>query len=94
MLFLEKGDRGSIVEVGKDNIKPDSPAELEMQSLWFRRDYVSLLKEQADRLKLDLEKTVLIYGEINLPTYGEPLTTQQFIGHRSLVKTMHFSARL
>ena len=82
--FLEKGDKGSVAEVGKDNIKRDLLNELEMQSLWFRRDYVCLLKEQADRLESDMEKTTLIYGEINLPTYGEALTTQQFIYNEQL----------
>jgi CRISPR-associated endonuclease/helicase Cas3 len=82
--FLEKGDRGKTVEVGKDNIKPDSLGELEMQSLWFKRDYTTLLKRQADKLKLDLEKVALIYGEINLPTYGLSLENQQFIYNEQL----------
>ncbi|PCI69177.1 MAG: type I-F CRISPR-associated helicase Cas3 [Piscirickettsiaceae bacterium] len=82
--FLEKGDRGKTVEVGKDNIKPDLLNELEMQSLWFKRDYAVLLAEQAERLEFDLKKTALIYGEINLPTYGKPLVTQQFIYNEQL----------
>jgi CRISPR-associated endonuclease/helicase Cas3 len=82
--FLEKGDRGNTAEVGKDNIKPDLLNELEIQSLWFKRDYTTLLKGQADKLKLDLKETALIYGEINLPTYGEPLVTQKFIYNEQL----------
>jgi CRISPR-associated endonuclease/helicase Cas3 len=82
--FLEKGDRGKTVEVGKDNIKPDSLDELEMQSLWFKRDYTTLLKRQADKLKLELKETALIYGEINLPTYGEPLENKKFIYNEQL----------
>ena len=82
--LLEKGGRGQTVEVGKDNIKFDSLNELEMQNLWFKRDYAALLADQAERLELDLKKTALIYGEINLPTYGEPLENQQFIYNEQL----------
>jgi len=82
--FLEKGDRGNTVEVGKDNIKPDLLNEVEMQNLWFKRDYAVLLARQAKKQELGLVKTALIYGEINLPTYGEPLTTQQFLYNEQL----------
>jgi CRISPR-associated endonuclease/helicase Cas3 len=82
--FLEKGNKGNTVEVGKDNITADSLSESKMQNLWFKRDYIALLEEQAERLELGLEDTALIYGEINLPTYGEPLTTQQFIYNEQL----------
>ena len=76
--FLEKGDRGSTVEVGRNNIEFNSLDALEMQNLWFKRDYVSLLEEQSERLRLGIEETALIYGEINLPTYGKALENQQF----------------
>ncbi len=82
--YLEKGERGNTVEVAKDNIKLNSLSDLEMQNLWFKRDYVSLLIAHTKRLGLDLEKTALIYGEINLPTYGEPLENQQFIYNEQL----------
>jgi len=82
--FLEKGDKGNTVEVGKDSIEFVSLNELEMQNLWFKRDYTSLLAKQAKRQGLDLKKTALIYGEINLPTYGKPLTPKQFIYNEQL----------
>ena len=83
-VFLEKGNRGNAVEVGKNNIKLDSLNEHEMLNLWFKRNYAILLAKQAKRQGLDLEKTALIYGEINLPTYGEPLDNQQFIYNEQL----------
>ncbi len=83
-IFLEKGDKGNTAEVGKDNITVDSLSESEMQNLWFKREYVKLIAEQAERLEFDLEKVALIYGEINIPTYGEPLTTQQFLYNEQL----------
>jgi len=82
--FLEKGDRGNAVAVGKDNIKFDSLNEIEMQNLWFKRDYAALLAEQTEMLGLGLDETALIYGEINLPTYGKPLENQQFIYNEQL----------
>lgn len=82
--FLEKGDRDNAVEVGKNNIELDLLNELEMQNLWFKRDYTALIDVQAERLNLDFEKTILIYGEINLPTYGKPLVTQRFLYNEQL----------
>ena len=75
-VFLEKGDRGKTVARGKDNINQKMLTDAEMQNLWFKRDYARLLARQAK--SGDLEAAALIYGEINLPTYGKPLTTQQF----------------
>jgi CRISPR-associated endonuclease/helicase Cas3 len=80
--FLEKGDRGKTVERGRDNIELKALNELEMQNLWLKRDYAALLKEQAKNK--DLEVVALIYGEINLPTYGEPLTNQKFFYNEQL----------
>ncbi|WP_428354686.1 type I-F CRISPR-associated helicase Cas3f [Methyloprofundus sp.] len=75
-IFLEKGDRDNTVEVGKNNIAIESLSELEMKNVWFTRSYVDLLTEKAKNG--DLKETALIYGEINLPTYGKPLTPHQF----------------
>ncbi|MDQ6953552.1 MAG: type I-F CRISPR-associated helicase Cas3f [Mariprofundaceae bacterium] len=77
----EKGDRGSVVTVGKDSVafKHD-----ELHNLWLKRDYKALLKEQVDKLGLAIEKVELIYGEINLPTYGKPLKPNQFVYHEQL----------
>ena len=83
-VFLEKGDRNNTVEVGNNNISIKLLDEIEMQNLWFKRDYSSLLAEQAKQRGLDLQETALIYGEINLPTYGEPLVTQQFFYNEQL----------
>ncbi len=83
-VFLEKNDKGVTAEVGKDNIKHDSLNEFEIQNLWFKRDYGRLIAEQAEILELDLKKIALIYGEINLPTYGEALENQQFIYNEQL----------
>ncbi|MCF6298940.1 MAG: type I-F CRISPR-associated helicase Cas3, partial [Thiomicrorhabdus sp.] len=82
--FLEKDVKGNAVEVGKDNITHVSLSESELQNLWFKRNYARLITQQAEQLKLDLENTALIYGEINLPTYGEPLTTQKFFYNEQL----------
>lgn len=84
VVFLEKGDRNNTVEVGSNNISIKLLDEIEMQNLWFKRDYSSLLAEQAKQQGMDLQETALIYGEINLPTYGEPLTTQQFFYNEQL----------
>jgi len=77
----EKGDKGSVVIVGKDNVVFNTD---ELTNLWLRRDYKDLLKEQVDMIGLDIEKVELIYGEINLPTYGKPLKPNQFIYHEQL----------
>lgn len=82
--FLEKGDRGKTVAVAKDNIKPKELSASEMHHLWFKRDYHSLLTEQANRQGATLEKAALTYGEINLPTYGKPITNQRFIYNEQL----------
>ena len=80
--FLEKGDRGQRpIPVAKDSVKIDTEV---LQSLWFERDYKALLKEQGKRLKLEIEEVELIYGEINLPTYGNPLKPNQFVYHEQL----------
>ena len=77
----EKGERGSAVVIGKDSVEFDTD---ELQNLWLKRDYKALLQEQADKTGLDIEKIELIYGEINLPTYGKPLKPNQFIYHEQL----------
>ncbi|MCW8930872.1 MAG: type I-F CRISPR-associated helicase Cas3f [Gammaproteobacteria bacterium] len=74
--FVEKNNKGKAVPVAKDNITIERLENEAMQNLWFKRDYKILLSEQAK--EDDLEKTALIYGEINLPLYNKPLTTQQF----------------
>ena len=80
--LLEKGDRGqSAVPVAKDSVRFNTK---ELQNLWLKRDYKALLKEQANKSNLDIEKTELIYGEINLPTYGKPLKPNQFVYHEQL----------
>ena len=59
----------------KVDILIDDMNQKEEENLWLKRDYKSLLEEQADGLNLDLEATALIYGEINFPAYGnKPLT--------------------
>ncbi len=75
--FVEKDNKGKAVPVAKDNITINELAGGAMQNLWFKRDYKLLLTEQAN--EDDIDKTALIYGEINLPLYNKPLTTQQFI---------------
>jgi len=82
--FLEKGDRGSTVEVGKDNVEFELLKGQEIENLWLKRSYTKLLKEHSKIIKLDLEKSALVYGEINLPVFGEPLTTQKFIYNEQL----------
>ncbi len=80
----EKGERGNKVTVGTDNLTIKSLSDEEIQNLWFKHDYAGLMAEQAKKRDLDLEETVLIYGEINLPTYGKPLTTQKFYYNEQL----------
>lgn len=80
--FAEKSKIGNAVPISKDNIKRKDLSTKEVQNLWFKRGYENLLTKQAK--KKDIEKTALIYGEINLPTYGKPLTNQQFIYYDQL----------
>lgn len=79
-VFLEKS-KGDSKSIGKDCIEVD---KTEFQNLWFKRDYVFLLQEQADLLNKDLEEVALIYGELNLPTYGKTLEVNQFIYNEQL----------
>jgi len=78
-VFLEKGQRGKTVAVGKNNVTFDVLSQSQEPNLWFKRNYSSLLEEKAKELgSNDRDAIALIYGEINIPLYGEPLTTQQF----------------
>lgn len=81
-IFVEKNDSGKTTPVARDNISHEKPGEEEGKSLWIRRNYKKLLENQAgDR---DVEKIALIYGEINLPLYGEELKNQQFVYNEEL----------
>ena len=75
--FVEKSDTGNVVPVAKNNITQEELSEKESENIWLRRNYQSLIKKQAG--ERDIEETALIYGEINLPLYGEELKNQQFI---------------
>ncbi|MDQ7003336.1 MAG: hypothetical protein Q9N02_11750 [Ghiorsea sp.] len=77
----EKGDKGSTVSIGKDSV---TFAHDELHNLWLKRDYQALLKEQVRKTGMNVKQVELIYGEINLPTYGEPLGYDQFIYHEQL----------
>jgi len=79
--LLEKGERGGVVTVAQDSVGFDME---EFQNLWFTRDYKDLLKEQVQKTGLDIEQVELVYGEINLPTYGKPLKPNQFVYHEQL----------
>ncbi len=80
--LLEKGDRGQdAVPVAKDSVKFDTQ---ELQNLWLIRDYKALLIDQARKSNLDIEKTELIYGELNIPTYGKPLKPDMFVYNEQL----------
>jgi len=80
--LLEKGDRGqTAIPVAGDSVKFDME---EFQNLWFTRNYKTLLEKQANKLKLNIEEIELIYGEINLPTYGKPLKPNQFVYNEQL----------
>jgi CRISPR-associated endonuclease/helicase Cas3 len=80
-IFIEKGDRGNTAEIPKDSVSFDSQ---EYPNLWLKRDYKILLEKQVGRLGLSIEEVSLIYGEINLPTYGDPLKPDQFLYHEQL----------
>ncbi len=80
--FVEKDDTGKSVTVAKDNIYIEILADDLINNLWLKRDYQILLTEQV--IDGDVDKTALIYGEINLPLYGNPLANQQFIYNEQL----------
>lgn len=73
----EKGNRGKVVRVGKDSVAFKSLNEQEMQNLWFKRNYKQLLSELTK--ERDIEETLLIYGELNLPTYGGTISPNSFV---------------
>jgi len=84
-IFWEKGRRGDkAVPVGKDNVVFEQLNDSETENVWFSRDYQALIDEQAKRRQLSIEETILIYGEISFPTYGEPLANQKFIYNEQL----------
>jgi CRISPR-associated endonuclease/helicase Cas3 len=74
--FYEKDDNGNSVK-NKDNINEgennyDDLSDNETSRLWLNRDrkeYKKLLQELTN--DESLKKVALIYGEINLPTYGD-----------------------
>lgn len=80
-ILREKGERGQEpVAVAKDCVDfKNQLSNEELQNLWFKRDYKTLMKEQAKTLAMDIEVAELIYGEINLPTYGKALAPNQFV---------------
>jgi len=80
-ILLEKGERGQEpVGIAKDSVDFNNQlTSVELENLWLRRNYKSLIQEQAERLKCDTEDVELIYGELNLPTYGEALKPSQFV---------------
>ncbi len=79
--LLEKGERGQApVGVAKDSVDFNKQlTDAELDNLWLKRDYKTLIQEQAAKLNVDTEVVELIYGELNLPTYGSPLKPNQFI---------------
>lgn len=80
--FLEASKHGGkSVSIGKECIRFDQEV---FENLWFKRDYEALLHEQSKRLSVDTSELGLIYGEINLPTYGKPLKPNQFVYHEQL----------
>jgi CRISPR-associated endonuclease/helicase Cas3 len=62
--------------VCQNHIKTYELSDMELSNIWFKRDYETLLKKQANGECLD--KTALIYGEIILSNYGKPLESDQF----------------
>ena len=76
--LLEKGSKGSNVDIGGDNVTWEKLDEHALSNLWIKRSYDTLLAEQAKRRNISVRETILIFGEINLPTYGKPLTNQKF----------------
>lgn len=66
-------------KVATDNITIEKD---EFKNLWLYRNYQEILEKQKGNK--DLEKIMLIYGEIRLPTYGKPLTNQKFVYHEQL----------
>ncbi len=78
--FGEKDSTGEFK--AQSNIQIDELNDEEESNLWFKRDYKSLLVQQAkDR---DLKKTALTYGEITLPSYGKHLKENQFVYNSQL----------
>ncbi len=51
----------------------DALTELEQTRLWLKRDYQQLLEATG---KTDLEAAAMIYGELNLPLYGDGSTAE------------------
>lgn len=90
--LLEKGSKGSVAPVGKDSVRFEKLSEPEIQNLWLTRSYEALIAEQSKRRKLSTEETVLIYGEINFPTYGKPLKPHQFVYNEQLGLTSELAA--
>ncbi len=83
-VLLEKGRKDGVVPVAKDSVEFDTLNKTELKNLWLYRNYDSLVEEQSKRQKTNTEETVLIYGEINLPTYGKPLKPHQFVYNEQL----------
>ncbi|NOR71762.1 MAG: type I-F CRISPR-associated helicase Cas3 [Methylomarinum sp.] len=73
--FAEKDDQGEIVPNDSD-IKHYSLSDKELERLWLYRDYEQLLL--ALNQGEDLTKLALIYGEINLPSYGDNSNNLEF----------------
>ena len=81
-ILLEKGSRGNAVPVEKDSVRFETLNEQEVANLWLQRNYKNLIIEQAK--SMEIGETVLIYGELNLPTYDGTISPNSFIYNEQL----------
>ncbi len=80
--LLEKGAKGNTVPVEKDSVRFEELNKQELQNLWLQRNYKTLINEQAKNT--DINEIVLIYGELNLPTYDGTISPNSFIYNEQL----------
>jgi CRISPR-associated endonuclease/helicase Cas3 len=90
-VFAEKDPLGNAnpVEICY-NIKQEDLTKNELERLWLKRDYETLL----EKTQMDKEKAALIYGEIGLPIYGNNLNDLNFTYINQLGLTQKIKRRI
>jgi len=79
--YMEKTFKKGRIETGESLYVIES-YELSTQQqnrLWLYRDYELLLKAIADEKEWTLKKAALLYGELDLPTYGKDAQEISFV---------------
>jgi CRISPR-associated endonuclease/helicase Cas3 len=82
--FVEKDNYGGFTQVNK-KYSIEKCQFNNFDKLWHKRDYEKLLQKTKEKFnKKDLKETAIIFGEVNITTYGEDLNNIKVIYNEQL----------